>query len=260
MQLISDNLLTKYNTYQKYTLQRRLKELVKNKHEIQPYSFMVSSVYSSMIEGSTLDVEKYIDYKATQNISTDFIIIRDLIAAYKFAQAHTLNEINILKVHGILCKHFNIDANYKGKIRDKNVTVGTAFYTVYEGAPKEIVHAEFEKLLQDISYLSKLKDLTNNEIFYHASYIHLILLKIHPFADGNGRLSRLVEKWFLATHLGQDAWLIPSEVFYQSNKQKYYDNLGIGATYNNINFDLALDFLFMLPSSFTISKKKYRFK
>jgi Fic family protein len=257
MELISNNLLEKYNKHQKYTLHKRLKELVKVKHQIQPYSFMVSSVFSSMIEGSSLDVEKYILYQSTNNSSTDYILITDLMSAHKFAQSHALNANNILKAHAILSNHFNVDAKYKGHIRDKNVSVGTFLYKVYEGAPKQIVNAEFNKLMADISHLLKLKNLTYNEVFYYASYIHLMLLKVHPFADGNGRISRLVEKWFLSKHLGQDAWLIPSEAYYQINKQKYYANLGIGATYSTIDKNLALDFLFMLPSSFTLSKKRY---
>ncbi|WP_220392957.1 Fic family protein [Chitinophaga lutea] len=33
--------------------------------------------------------------------------------------------------------------------------------------------------------------------------IHLVFVKIHPRADGNGRSARLLEKWFLAVKLGK---------------------------------------------------------
>ena len=54
-------------------------------------------------------------------------------------------------------------------------------------------------------------------------------LAIHPFQDGNGRMARLAEKWFLASHLGSTAWHIPSEQFYQEHRADYYNNIKIGS-------------------------------
>ncbi len=58
-----------------------------------------------------------------------------------------------------------------------------------------------EKIWNDITILLKQK-LSPEEIFYYASYIHLVFVNIHPFTDGNGRAARLLEKWFLAEKLG----------------------------------------------------------
>ena len=66
---------------------------------------------------------------------------------------------------------------------------------IYTGAPVSIVVEETKKLFSDISILRK-RELTNSEVFYFASMIHLVFVKIHPFADGNGRSARLLEKWF----------------------------------------------------------------
>ena len=54
-------------------------------------------------------------------------------------------------------------------------------------------------LTQLASFLNK--KMNKLEIFFWASWIHLMLALIHPFSDGNGRLARLVEKWFLAQKL-----------------------------------------------------------
>jgi Fic family protein len=208
MQKLIDNaLLDQYKKHQRFTLHKKLNELGKRKSEIQPFAFVVSSVYSSLIEGSTIDIEKYISYKNTNNNSSDFTQVNDLIEAYKFAKTHVLNKSNLLKAHALLSDNFNLDAKYKGIVRDKNVSIGSFFITVYEGADKSIVVSEFDKLFVEIESL-KTKTFTYDEVFYYASFIHLMFLKIHPFADGNGRLSRLLEKWFIATHLGENAWLI----------------------------------------------------
>lgn len=256
--MFTTDLFTAYERHQRFTLHKKLAELSKRRSEIVPFAFVVSSVYSSLIEGSSIDIEKYLSYKQTGNSSSDLTQVQDLIDAYKFAKTHSLNASNLLKVHGILSRHFDIDRKYKGAIRDKEISVGTFFVTVYRGASKQIVKQEFDRMMAEVSGLKRRKKLTYNQIFYYAAYFHLLILKIHPFADGNGRLSRLAEKWFLASMLGPDAWLIPSEVFYQQIKTSYYDCLQrLGPAYDNLNMDRALDFLLLLPASFTISRKRY---
>ena len=79
--------------------------------------------------------------------------------------------------------------------------------------------------------------------------IHLVFVNIHPFVDGNGRATRLLEKWFLASKLGKKGWNIESEKNYFLNRNKYYENLKLGGNYYVINYDLCLPFLLMLPES-----------
>ncbi|MBC7418504.1 MAG: Fic family protein [Pedobacter sp.] len=40
-----------------------------------------------------------------------------------------------------------------------------------------------------------------NEVFYCSSLIHLFFVAIYPSSDSNGRIARLLEKWFLAEKL-----------------------------------------------------------
>jgi Fic family protein len=74
-------------------------------------------------------------------------------------------------------------------------------------------------------------------------------VKIHPFNDGNGKTARLLEKWFLSTILGENAWYIGSEHYYYNNLQAYYHNLRrVGLLYEELDYEKAIPFLLMLPS------------
>ncbi|MBW4889716.1 Fic family protein [Mucilaginibacter sp. HMF5004] len=87
-------------------------------------------------------------------------------------------------------------------------------------------------------------------MFFFASLIHLVFVKIHPFNDGNGRTGRLIEKWFLAQKLGDKAWFIQSEKNYYQQHQTYYNNLrALGLEYPELDYDKALLFLLMLPGA-----------
>ncbi len=60
-------------------------------------------------------------------------------------------------------------------------------------ASPEIVKAELNKLFDDIELLLN-SDLNPFEVFYYASMLHLVFVKIHPFKDGNGRTVRIGHK------------------------------------------------------------------
>lgn len=81
-------------------------------------------------------------------------------------------------------------------------------------------------LFDDITELLS-KKLTESEVFYYASLIHLMFVHVHPFTDGNGRLARILEKWFLSSILGIEFWKISSEQFYKENRNEYYKHINL---------------------------------
>jgi len=106
-----------------------------------------------------------------------------------------------------------------------------------------------QKLYSDLDTLLKL-NLSFKEVFYFASMIHLVFVKIHPWKDGNGRSARLIEKWFISEKLGQNAWFVQSEKNYYNNHQIYNKNIRFrGLEYPEVKYLKAMPFLLMLTQS-----------
>jgi len=216
------------------------------------YSFSKASVYSSMIEGNTIDLDTYLRFATTgmNTKSKSFQEIEDLRAAYCYAQKTALTKRAFLKSHALSTKTIIGEEKYRGRVRDKNVFIYSNQVKIYTGATPSIVKEEFDLFFDDIEILLD-RDLTITEAFYYASMIHLVFVKIHPFADGNGRIARLLEKWFLVEKLGQNAWFLESEKLYQSRIWSYYKNLAIGDSYEAVNYTKSIPFLLMLPMALT---------
>lgn len=88
------------------------------------------------------------------------------------------------------------------------------------------------------------------EACFYGAYLHLLLVKIHPFTDGNGRTARLLEKWFVATQLGEDAWSIPLEKNYFLRRDDYYRTIrALGLKYEQLDYGRATPFLSMTASA-----------
>lgn len=220
------------------------------------YSLSTASVYSAMIEGNTIDMDTYLRYASTgmNTKSKSFLEIEDLRASYMHASGKGLGKATLLEAHSIASANLVQDDRYRGSVRDRDVYIFSEGSKVYTGAPPDAVQDEFERFFRDVDILLE-RELTVSECFYFAAMLHLVFVKIHPFADGNGRMARLVEKWFLAEKLGANAWFIESEKLYQKRIKSYYRNLSIGDTYANTDYALSMPFLLMLPMALTAGGK-----
>ncbi|MBI5072792.1 Fic family protein [Candidatus Woesearchaeota archaeon] len=96
----------------------------------------------------------------------------------------------ILKMHAILLQ--NIDDEIAGKLRDFNVVISGS---VFKPVPHELVDFEIKEFL---SWYDKAKKKLH--AFEIAGLVHLYLVTIHPFGDGNGRMSRLLMNFILKRH------------------------------------------------------------
>jgi len=249
--ILKQDYFNDYKTQLKIDVESAFTTLQNRPQSLEDFKFYLanSAVHSSNIEGNTVSFDTYL--KSTEfnlHLKTkEMKEIEDLIAAYQFARESNLTLNNALKSHEILTPSILIKKE-RGKIRKLKVGVRSEGRLIYLAIEPEFIKEELEKLFADISILLKTK-LTTTEIFYYAAYIHLVFVNIHPFVDGNGRATRLIEKWFLAKMLGDIAWCITSEKNYWDKRPTYYKNLQIGVNYYELKYEKSVPFLLMLPDA-----------
>jgi len=253
-EILPVDLLDDYLRQVPQTLLQSFEQLEDSELSTNIFSFYtaLSAVYSSKIEGVDIELDSFMKQKMLAvHFLPDYIQkTDDLYKAYQFAQKAKLSYHSIEEAHRLLTKHI-LEEDRRGQLRAGNMPV-----TVPDGKDEYItcspglIEEKLEMLFSDITLLLKTK-LTAAEVFFCAAMLHLVFVKIHPFDDGNGRMARLLEKWFIAEKLGPKAWFLQSEKYYYDHHQDYYHNIRLlGLEYDLLDYSTALPFLLMLPHVF----------
>lgn len=173
---------------------------------------MISIVYnSSKIEGCSLnetDTKVLLENNITAKGKplTDHLMVKDHYAAFLKVKQDSLakrklsmdfiKEVNalVMKSTGGLINTISgsFDTS-KGDLRLTQVYVDKKFFPDFKKVPK---------LLEDFvrSVNEKIDDATGNEVIKLSADVHYNFVNIHPFADGNGRTSRLLMNYIQLYH------------------------------------------------------------
>ena len=69
--------------------------------------------------------------------------------------------------------------------------------------------------------INEVNSVDEGDVLTRASYFHLVFENIHPFADGNGRVGRVLMNYFLMLNN------YPPAVIFNGDKQVYYMALDV---------------------------------
>jgi len=149
-------------------------------------------------EGITIGGKPLKDHVEAKNDAEAFDLMVKLVHAKKLISQDIIQEIHEIVTKGIL--------EVSGKYRTENVRI-----TGSKTTPPS--YSKIVKLMEE--YISNIKESKLHPI-KKAAFTHHELVRIHPFLDGNGRVSRLITNLYLM----KEGY--PPIVLKKEDRRKYY--------------------------------------
>jgi Fic family protein len=198
---------------------------------------MIRMVHTSTsIEGNPLEeyqVDKVLSGMSVAADERSIIEVKNYQAALKEVEKladreNPLDEKTILDLHSLAMKGL-LPKEKTGAFRPGPIYIvddmGDGKEKLrYEGPPSE----DLKKLIKELLDWLKKADKDQLHPVLKAGIFHTQFVHIHPFSDGNGRVTRLLTNLILY----KDKWdfrkVIVLEEFYNKNRQDYYNALSYG--------------------------------
>ena len=144
--------------------------------------------------------EQSAEHQDDTQLSKEQIQIRNAGAAQTWVQkrfkpgSDPFTLFDILTMHKMITENADMTDNAPGQLRAFSVTVGSpSLGGVHRGAP----HEELPGLMNEYIEFLRSRKMEAEHPAIRALLAHFFLVTIHPFGDGNGRASRLVEAGIL---------------------------------------------------------------
>ena len=209
------------------SIERREKQSLK---QLKSIATVRSVGASTRIEGSKLTDEevdvllKNIDITKLEDRDSQEVVgyfeALDIISeAYHDIQ---ITEGDIKNLHNILVKYSTKDEWHKGNYKQH----ANAVEAKYPDGTSQIIFQTTEPGIDTEAAMNKLIDWYNNEVSIHpivkCAIFTYEFLSIHPFQDGNGRLSRLISSMLLLKNGYKWIQYVSFEHEIESRKLEYY--------------------------------------
>ena len=181
----------------------------------------VKSIHSSLaIENNTLSIGQVTDIVEGKRVlgpADDILAVKNAIEAYKMIdEVDPFRMEDLLKVHGVMMGGLVDEA---GRIRTGNVGVFGEKGNVIHTAPSyKLVHELMGQLFDWIKN-------ADVQMLIKSSVFHYEFEFIHPFRDGNGRMSRLLSLLLLYKNGFDAGKYVSFEEQINKYKDLYYDAL-----------------------------------
>lgn len=184
-------------------------------------SLLKSALFSAKVEGNPLDLEK-IKLSPERGKIPDLkkLEVFNLLRAYRYVYSlrtpKKLNLTFVKRLHQMSMRNISLRA---GKFRNEPWAIfnqaGVAIYLAPSPFRLPRLMAEFIQLAQNSEYETPIK----------AAILQFLFEKIHPFADGNGRVGRLISAFIMKVGGYDFRGLVSIEEIINQNRENYYQVL-----------------------------------
>ena len=199
-------------------------------------NLITSTGASTRIEGAQMDdeqIERYLDSLKIQKFSErDSQEVRGYYETLEIIfdnyQEINLSENAVKQLHTQLLQYCTKDEWHRGNYKqlDNKVEIrdpgGKVLATVFETTPAYLTAKEMKELLG--WHVRAESEGKHHPLLLLANFI-VSFLQIHPFTDGNGRLSRLLTNLLLLRHGYEYAPFASHEELVEATKADYYQAL-----------------------------------
>lgn len=211
-------------------------EILRNKNvslEINPILFyqvktvfhMIESLQSARIEGNRTTISDYISSKFQENEPSENIKeIENIEEAIEYVntcysdKSFKLSSYFLKELHTIITKDLKREGSKEcGKYRSCNVKINNAIHT-----PPDMIFVN--------DYMIRLIEWINNDDKLQMQLLKIAIAHhcftwIHPFDNGNGRMSRILTYAMLRQYGFDMSYLLNSTAVFCIDRNKYFDML-----------------------------------
>jgi len=201
----------------------RFDSLIKEKAIAMPAVLLRSeSASSSQIERLTASAKNIAIAEIGGYTKDNAVLVASNISSMKAAMEKTgeISINSILKIHKILCSKFIPEQ--AGKFREEQVWIGTRGNIPHTADFVPPHHSRIKQYMKDFIKFTERNDI--HPIILSA-IAHAQFETIHPFADGNGRVGRILIQTLLANKGLIRTATIPLSAGLLANKNEYYQAL-----------------------------------
>ncbi|MBI5356749.1 Fic family protein [Candidatus Collierbacteria bacterium] len=183
-------------------------------------SLLHSSIFSARIEGNPLTPAHIHNQIRAPKKDLNKIEIFNLLRAYRYIDSSRANKVFstafILRLHLLTMRGLSFDC---GHFRHEPWAVfnqaGVAVYIAPSPAGLKNLMNEYINIVNTSRF----------SVPVTAAVAQFLFEKIHPFADGNGRVGRLVSAYLLKVGKYGMRGLVPLEVLIDEHREQYYEVL-----------------------------------
>ncbi|MGN1421165.1 MAG: Fic family protein [Eubacterium sp.] len=130
-----------------------------------------------------------------------------------------ITEENIYKLYMMTIGNFLDD---ESKLKQGNYYRHDTVYVMSDKVEHSgIDHKKLPKYMKSFVEFANAKDSINDLL--KATMLHFYIAYLHPYFDGNGRMARLIQMWFLIQKGYESTLFVPFSSYVEKSRKKYYD-------------------------------------